>query len=297
MSIEYRKSEWTIYGGFFCWNFYFKSPTSLCEGFESVLCLAEDCTCPATVPNVPAVCTCLPCCTVSPKVGCCSSVKQLYEDVKTGSDGSKINPAKFGAKQSYVPVFSTCIPGLCSHNLYVLSPQACCSAEAACLCITVDGAFPPKADIPSTCGGAMCIGPYGMPMGIPFLMCYPKVGCCLKVKDIVPDKIAPEPLDIEPVAPVSEPPAAQMGTVLAVHQPMIVSRPGVVMVPVPYGATPGALLQILHPQTFQPLFVTVPPGAVPGQLFPVAVMMTQMGAPKSPETAAGSPESPEMMRE
>ena len=178
--------------------------------------------------------------------------------------------------------------------------------------LSLDGAVPPRDDIPKTCGGAMCIGPYGMPIGIPFLMCYPKCGCCLTVKDLVPNKIAPEPLDIEPIKAITAPPPNVQMTVVR-QQPMVVMRQGVqvIMVPVPFNAMPGAMLQIIHPQTGQPMYVTVPPGAMPGamlqiippqtgqpmyvtvppgampgQCFPVQIQVTQavaVGGPSAPD--------------
>ena len=106
-----------------------------------------------------------------------------------------------------------------------------------------------------------------------------------KLREMVPEKIAPEPLDIEPVAPVQEAPPQYA---VVKQQPMIVMRQGaqVIMVPVPFNAMPGSMLQIIHPQTGQPMYVTVPQNAMPGQCFPVQIQVTQavrVGGPSAPD--------------
>ena len=282
--VEHRKSEYTVFGGFFCWNFYLKGCTSCCDGMAMCTCIACDCSVPMTSINVPTLCTALGC-TLYPKCACCNTIEGIYKGMKDGDN--EVNPAKYGAKVAYRPCVACCLPGLCACNTFYLSPESCLACEATLAFLSLDGAFPPRDDIPKLCGGAMGLLPTWppLPAGIPFLMCYPKCGCCLKVKDMVPEKIAPEPLDIEPVAPVQEAPA-QFAVVR--QQPMIVMRQGVqvIMVPVPFNAMPGSMLQIIHPQTGQPMYVTVPPGAMPGQCFPVQIQVTQavrVGGPSAPD--------------
>ena len=284
VQIEHRKADYKVFGGFFCWNFYLKGCTSCCDGLAMCTCIACDCSVPMTSINVPALCSVLGI-TIYPSCACCNDVENIHKNIK--KQGKELNPAKFGAKQPYRPCVACCVPGMCSINTYWLSPESCLACEATMAFLSLDGAVPPRDDIPKTCGGAMCIGPYGMPIGIPFLMCYPKCGCCLTVKDLVPNKIAPEPLDIEPIKAITAPPPNVQMTVVR-QQPMVVMRQGVqvIMVPVPFNAMPGAMLQIIHPQTGRPMYVTVPPGAMPGQCFPVQIQVTQavaVGGPSAPD--------------
>ena len=223
VQIEHRKADYKVFGGFFCWNFYLKGCTSCCDGLAMCTCIACDCSVPMTSINVPALCSVLGI-TIYPSCACCNDVENIHKNIK--KQGKELNPAKFGAKQPYRPCVACCIPGMCSINTYWLSPESCLACEATMAFLSLDGAVPPRDDIPKTCGGAMCIGPYGMPIGIPFLMCYPKCGCCLTVKDLVPNKIAPEPLDIEPIKAITAPPPNVQMTVVR-QQPMVVMRQGV----------------------------------------------------------------------
>ena len=114
----------------------------------------------------------------------------------------------------------------------------------------------------------------------------PKCGCCLTVKDLVPNKIAPEPLDIEPIKAITAPPPNVQMAVVRQQPWSSCARASGYLVPVPFNAMPGAMLQIIHPQTGQPMYVTVPPGAMPGQCFPVQIQVTQavaVGGPSAPD--------------
>ena len=288
MPIDHRKSNWLLAGGCLCGNSYlFKcwDPICvLCSGMDVCLCLGTDCTCPSdSNSNVPPICTCIPFCTVYPKIGCCKSVsgdKGLYP--KPEEQG------KYGMKKNWVPFCTFCFPKLFATNCYFLKCYTCCAMEATYCCLSSDCAFPCSEDIPMTLGGMFIPSPIG-PLGIPFLMCYPKCGCCLTVAKAMPaGKIAPAPADIPPVEAAAPPAdAVAQGTVVSVQQPLQrAPQAGVVLVPTPFGAVPGSMLIIINPFTGMQMMVTVPPGVVPGQAFPV-MMPGAVGAPPAAEAEDG----------
>ena len=119
--VEHRKSEYTVFGGFFCWNFYLKGCTSCCDGLAMCTCIACDCSVPMTSINVPALCSVLGI-TIYPSCACCNDVENIHKNIK--KQGKELNPAKFGAKQPYRPCVACCIPGMCSINTYWLSPES-----------------------------------------------------------------------------------------------------------------------------------------------------------------------------
>ncbi|KAJ1455875.1 hypothetical protein M885DRAFT_518740 [Pelagophyceae sp. CCMP2097] len=80
--------------------------------------------------------------------------------------------------------------GLCSVGLK--KPTTCCKGQEQLCCVVEMAAFPTDNDVPATCAL------YG-------LMCFPKVGCCVKLGDLKKAKIAqggaPEAPDGAPEAP------------------------------------------------------------------------------------------------
>merc|ERR1712159_747144 len=78
--------------------------------------------------------------------------------------------------------------GLFCCNDYLLSPTTCCAGESVMLCCAADCAgLPVPEQTPKTCG--YC-----------FLMCYPKMGCCMSIKDLLAD----DPAALEGIDDIKE---------------------------------------------------------------------------------------------
>ena len=117
---------------------------------------------------VPGMCTLLPGCVIMPKFGCCKTVDHYFP-----------GEAALAKKKDRTVCDATCCGG-CYYETTYLKPFdcACRSTSRMCCCLVSEFALPCADDVPKT------FFLYG-------LMLYPKVGCCIKVKDVMPAQVAP----------------------------------------------------------------------------------------------------------
>lgn len=110
------------------------SPTTCCQQQNQCCCLDTRCAMPCTE-KVPMICTCLPCCVLYPKVGCCMKVKDIKEVPEALCEQS----AKRAKDLSDVPVgkVRVCEACCCSICGIMAEYPACCGVktEGICLCL------------------------------------------------------------------------------------------------------------------------------------------------------------------
>ena len=163
------KSEYYIVAGLCCDNAYLDTAPKVCGAGEAeCLCCASDYVLCGELDYIPRHCTLLPGCVISPKFGCCKTVDHYYP-----------GEAALAKKKDRLVCDALCCPGCYYENTY-LKPFdcACRSTSRMCCCLVSECAFPCADDVPKT------FVVYG-------LMLYPKVGCCVKVKDVMPAQVAP----------------------------------------------------------------------------------------------------------
>merc|ERR1712216_390270 len=171
MPIPLYKAEWIICGSCFCENCYCLSPTTCCAAEDVCLCFGADWACIPVPEQTPKICAlwCLAC---YPQVGCCKSVRELYE-----GDDAVLNGLNDVKEEFYVCTSGCCGP-ICAGNGYCLIPFTCCYSERQQLCCATDCAFPCNDKVPMA---LTCI--------CPGLAVYPEVGCCKTVQDLFPNDI------------------------------------------------------------------------------------------------------------
>uniref|UniRef100_A0A6U0TG83 Uncharacterized protein n=1 Tax=Pinguiococcus pyrenoidosus TaxID=172671 RepID=A0A6U0TG83_9STRA len=158
MAVAAYKEDWIVCNSCFCENSYLICPPSTCcfSDLQVCLCMGGDCAFP-NHENVPLICTCLPCCTIYPKVACCTTPRQLEVE----------NIDKLGRKADFMVCDGNCL-FCCASNNYCFSPYTCCADEGSqFLCCGSDCAIPCSDTIP------FAFALYG-------IMCVPQFGCCVR---------------------------------------------------------------------------------------------------------------------
>ena len=130
---------------------------------------------------IPRMCSLITGCVIMPKFGCCKTVDHYFP-----------GEAALAKKKDRIVCDSTCCGTLYYENTYLKGFEcACRSMSRQCCCLVSEFALPCADDVPRT------FVLYG-------LMLYPKVGCCVKVKDVLPAQVAPAADKAGGAPPVAE---------------------------------------------------------------------------------------------
>ena len=163
------KSEYHIVSGLCCANGYLDTNPKVCgSGEAECLCCASDYVLCGELDYIPRMCSLIHGCVIMPKFGCCKTVDHYFP-----------GEAALAKKKDRTVCDATCCGG-CYYETTYLKPFdcACRSTSRMCCCLVSEFALPCADDVPKT------FVLYG-------LMLYPKVGCCVKVKDVMPAQVAP----------------------------------------------------------------------------------------------------------
>lgn len=199
-------------------------PKTCCQLQDQCCCLDSRCAFPCTE-QVPLICTCLPCCVLYPKVGCCLKVKDIKPEIATKTAEAKEAPHVdlTDVPLEYVRVCEACCCSIC--GLFFKTPECIGGKmDGMCLCLQCEEACCKviKADTEDGICFVCCNGGYYVVMPSTCIQmtnqffcidsrcafpCTPKVpcictclpgcvvaadkqmkfACCPLIKDIVPD--------------------------------------------------------------------------------------------------------------